>query len=582
MKKVLFTLLFPIVSLGFAQTVVPTGTVSTITPTTVNPNGYIVEDNAFIVFNDFGSPLPFVFNAGAKIKILTGGTINILSGTLTSTTGNWQGIEVDAEEINPNISPNEYPVNLGNTKHGVLIENAVIGINCLPRKTDGSYGYAADINFKTYSYTTSGGGILGVVLKNSLIDVQIVNHMSLADVTGYVPNKTISLLPTYGGSPNLHNFNSEAETGFNLVNTGFSEDPFNYVQSYYSQVGFSIDNSSLKILNSKFREEETAVRIENNSILDFINNHVWSGDFGVVAKNNILIRINDNSINSMRENSVFAGENQFLVVDNNSFQLSGYKHTVYTVGNEDVSLTKNWFFMDDSRRPSGTYVSPDYFTAIQVESNLTTMIRQNEFTNYPHSYIDINNPDNSSTVTMCSNIFHSNSILHPLQTAAIKIDNIPAGQDQGNALDGANNTFDLLGPYFRVINNSNPIQFFNQNTNIANQPINNGMSVGAFHSYASPNELCSVLPRMAQNEVEDVEEVIENTIGFYPNPTQSIVNVENVADGSSIQVYNSVGKLVINETNVNTIDLSAYPNGLYLMRVVTNNEIVSTQKIVKN
>ena len=107
------------------------------------------------------------------------------------------------------------------------------------------------------------------------------------------------------------------------------------------------------------------------------------------------------------------------------------------------------------------------------------------------------------------------------------------------------------------------------------------MSVGAFHSYASPNELCAALPKMAQNEVEEVEDVIENTIGFYPNPTQSIVNVENVEDGSSIQVYNSIGKLVINQTNVNTIDLSTYPNGLYLMRVITNNQIVSTQKIVK-
>ena len=420
MKKVLFTLLFPIVSLGFAQTVVPSGTVSTITPTTVNPNGYIVEDNATIVFNDFGTPLPFVFNAGAKIKILTGGKLNVHSGTLTSTAGNWQGIEVDAEDINPNITPNDYPVNIGNTKHGVLTENAVIGINCLPTKTNGSYGYAADINFNTYSFTTSGGGILGVVLRNSLIDVQIINHVSLADVTGYVPNRTTSLLPTYGGSPNLHNFNSEAETGFNIANTGFSQDPFNYVQSYYSQTGFSIDNSSLKILNSKFREEETAVRVENGSILDFINNHVWSGDFGVVSKNNILTRVNDNYIYAMRENSLFIGENQFVVADNNLFQFSGYKHTVYTVGNEDVSLTKNTFLMDYSKRPTGTYVSPDYFTAIQVENNSTTMIRQNDFTNYPHSYIDINNTDNSSTVTMCTNEFHSNFILHPLQTAAIK------------------------------------------------------------------------------------------------------------------------------------------------------------------
>ena len=55
------------------------------------------------------------------------------------------------------------------------------------------------------------------------------------------------------------------------------------------------------------------------------------------------------------------------------------------------------------------------------------------------------------------------------------------------------------------------------------------------------------------------------TLQVYPNPTQGLVYVEN-ADGQEIKLYDALGNLV-GQTRENYIDLSAYPNGMYLLRV---------------
>ncbi len=67
---------------------------------------------------------------------------------------------------------------------------------------------------------------------------------------------------------------------------------------------------------------------------------------------------------------------------------------------------------------------------------------------------------------------------------------------------------------------------------------------------------------------------------IYPNPTTSVINVANV-EGASIRVYNIVGELVAsveNASNLAQLDLSAYSNGTYFVKVVNGNE-TTTQKV---
>lgn len=70
----------------------------------------------------------------------------------------------------------------------------------------------------------------------------------------------------------------------------------------------------------------------------------------------------------------------------------------------------------------------------------------------------------------------------------------------------------------------------------------------------------------------DVEEVAENVVAIYPNPTNGIINIkaENI---SSISVFNLVGQKIY-DAKVNTdqvsLDMSAFGQGLYLVRINAN------------
>lgn len=70
----------------------------------------------------------------------------------------------------------------------------------------------------------------------------------------------------------------------------------------------------------------------------------------------------------------------------------------------------------------------------------------------------------------------------------------------------------------------------------------------------------------------DVEEVAENEVAIYPNPTSGIINIkaENI---SSVSVFNLVGQKIY-DANVNTdqisLDMSVFGQGLYLVRINAN------------
>jgi hypothetical protein len=89
--------------------------------------------------------------------------------------------------------------------------------------------------------------------------------------------------------------------------------------------------------------------------------------------------------------------------------------------------------------------------------------------------------------------------------------------------------------------------------------------------------------------IDDVEVIAGNHAGInnaneisvdlYPNPTTSVLNIE--AEGvQEVSVIDINGRTVMTEKNVNAINMSNLANGIYYVRVITNNG-VSSQKIVK-
>lgn len=80
---------------------------------------------------------------------------------------------------------------------------------------------------------------------------------------------------------------------------------------------------------------------------------------------------------------------------------------------------------------------------------------------------------------------------------------------------------------------------------------------------------------------------LDQKVKIYPNPTSGLLKTELSGFDPSLKigiyVYNSTGQLLqqkVPATTLETIDLSVYPNGLYIMRIVVGDN-VSEWKIIK-
>lgn len=67
-------------------------------------------------------------------------------------------------------------------------------------------------------------------------------------------------------------------------------------------------------------------------------------------------------------------------------------------------------------------------------------------------------------------------------------------------------------------------------------------------------------------------------ISIYPNPSNSLINIDGNIIVSSVKVYNTTGQLVLSKenTSTNSIDISGLSNGIYLIHLLDKN----TQTVV--
>ncbi len=80
------------------------------------------------------------------------------------------------------------------------------------------------------------------------------------------------------------------------------------------------------------------------------------------------------------------------------------------------------------------------------------------------------------------------------------------------------------------------------------------------------------------NQGNSVGQNIAESISLTPNPTQGLfkVTTDNVQD---IFIYDNIGKLVLTTKN-KEIDMSQYPNGMYFVKIYSNNQTI-TKKLIK-
>ena len=95
-----------------------------------------------------------------------------------------------------------------------------------------------------------------------------------------------------------------------------------------------------------------------------------------------------------------------------------------------------------------------------------------------------------------------------------------------------------------------------------------------------PEQLTVNIPLTLKVGGESINENLVETYNVYPNPTTGLVTIEG-ENIDYIAIYNSVGQLVNLAKNVNnTIDMSAYENGVYFFNIVDKAGQSALQQVV--
>ncbi|MCD2260953.1 T9SS type A sorting domain-containing protein [Psychroserpens luteolus] len=77
-----------------------------------------------------------------------------------------------------------------------------------------------------------------------------------------------------------------------------------------------------------------------------------------------------------------------------------------------------------------------------------------------------------------------------------------------------------------------------------------------------------------------IDDIEENGILIFPNPTTSEINIKTFFLIDSIEMYNSLGKKVVNIKNTNNVKIGYLSSGIYFLRLKTGNFVINKKIIV--
>ena len=104
------------------------------------------------------------------------------------------------------------------------------------------------------------------------------------------------------------------------------------------------------------------------------------------------------------------------------------------------------------------------------------------------------------------------------------------------------------------------------------------MTYSVVVNYAKDNgETCQSDPVSVNIEVTGIDEAVAKTL-LYPNPASNSFKVEGKV--KVIKVFNAMGQLV-HQCENNVVDVNAWPQGMYFVRIIDENDVATIVKFVK-
>ena len=101
---------------------------------------------------------------------------------------------------------------------------------------------------------------------------------------------------------------------------------------------------------------------------------------------------------------------------------------------------------------------------------------------------------------------------------------------------------------------------------------------GSFFHYQGVTSFSAI--RLAGDNILSTEDYnLDNEIQFYPNPVKEVLFLNKSV--KTLKVTDISGKKLAIYININQLDFSSYPNGLYFLTTQDENDFIETKKIIK-
>lgn len=282
-------------------------------------------------------------------------------------------------------------------------------------------------------------------------------------------------------------------------------------------------------------------------------------------------------------------ESNYYVLGSKSIQLRGGYYSTYTFNNLLIP-------------PSGDY---DLYVLYLNDQNTTyyAVADQSNYINYlsltsicadPDSYEANNTLNNAYLLGSCttsSKTFNINANFHTITDVDYYQINLPAGYNytvEANIYSSTNSTNYTSDAHVRLkVNSGNWSSFYS--SQIPSRTINNG---GSIYFNVAPTtsgkrgtyQLHIYIRRSSSVGLDDDVDK-ENEIVIYPIPASDFCTLSwpQWTLGSRLQLMNISGQILIEQTisaETTYINLSSYADGLYFVRIIADDKVQTTQKII--
>lgn len=285
-------------------------------------------------------------------------------------------------------------------------------------------------------------------------------------------------------------------------------------------------------------------------------------------------------------NIIFATANSasYLWTAANPVPVNGYHYYISTSSTPPNASTI----------PTGSVVNQTTVNVFGLTSNtLYYFWLRSNCSPTPGTWISGGAVNTQGTSTFCSTAVYGQ---HPAttftpactETNEIIVNNARAGEFTAvNILPNKQYTFtsSVTSDYLTITNSSGTALVI---SGLSPLTWNSGSTSGVLRYYLHADGACSfenanrTRSIMCVNALSAPDETLQR-FTVYPNPTGSVVTIKALQTMMKIEVINSIGQLITTQTGATEqtqVDLSAYPNGVYLFRIHATDGI-ETVKVVK-